>query len=395
VAVLPFQNMSGDPEQEYFADGLTEDIITELSRWRWLLVISRNSTFTYKGRAVDVKQAARDLGVRYVLEGSVRKAGGRVRLTAQLIDGQGDKHIWAERYDRELSDVFAMQDEVTSSIVAAIDPSIRIHEMQEVLRKQETHLGAWDHFLRGMAHANRFTAEDNRRARAEFQTALALDPGYGAAMAMLGRTHSHDLWYGWTSDRAASLAAAQEHGRRAVALDSREPMAHLVLANHALLEGRHADAMLHVSRAVELNPNYHQAQFICGMIHASAGDPETALRHIAIAMRLSPHDPMAFAMHHNIGLAHYLRGEDDQAVASLRTALSLNAGHSRSSVLLAATLARLRRMDEARDALVALKDPEAVLVSLPLREPDKARVRADLALIAEPRKAGAAPPTRD
>jgi adenylate cyclase len=237
IAVLPFQNMSGDPEQEYFADGMVEDIITELSRIRWLFVIARNSTFTYKGQAVAVKQVARELGVHYVLEGSVRKGGNRVRVTAQMIDATSGAHIWAERYDRDLSDIFAVQDEITASVAGVIEPALAEAEQQRVLRKPPERLDAWEAYQRELWHFNKYGPEENQTAQTFFRQAIALDPNfapghYGYALAL-----QWEIWHFSTRSFSEVQGVPLEEARLAVSLDDKDATAHAVLAHMRMWDG--------------------------------------------------------------------------------------------------------------------------------------------------------------
>ena len=236
IAVLPFQNMSGDPDQEYFADGMVEDIITALSRIRWLFVIARNSSFTYKGQAVDVKQVGRALGVRYVLEGSVRRGGNRVRVTAQLIDALSGAHVWAERYDRDLSDIFAVQDEITASVAGVIEPALAEAEQQRALRKPTESLDAWEAYQRGMWHFNKYGAEENRTAQGFFRQAMAIDPNFSPAHYGYALALQWDVWHYSTRSLLEVQGPARAEASRAVALDDKDAMGHAVLA-HMLLWG--------------------------------------------------------------------------------------------------------------------------------------------------------------
>ena len=221
IAVLPFTNMGSDAEQEYFADGISEDIITALSKWRWLFVIARNTSFVYKGKAVDIKQVGRDLGVRYVLEGSVRKAGNRVRITAQLIESATGTHLWSERYDRDLADAFAVQDEITESVVGAIEPELLHVERQRAARKSPENMDAWDHYMRGMWRFYQFNPEAHERAEHLMRRAIELDPTFAQGHMGLARVLNHRIWVGWSENMDADRQAAYAAARRAVELDER------------------------------------------------------------------------------------------------------------------------------------------------------------------------------
>jgi adenylate cyclase len=335
VAVLPFANMSGDAEQEYFADGITEDIITALSRNRWFFVIARNSTFTYKGRAVDVKQVARELGVRYVLEGSVRKAGGRVRITGQLIDAESGAHLWAERYDRDLADVFALQDEITERVVAAIEPELLVVEGRRAARKSPTHLNAYDFFMRGMWHYHQFDPEENRRAAEWMRKAVALDPHLTHGHVGLARTLNLRIWVGWSKDADADRRAGFEAAQRAVELDDKDPYGHYVLTFACLNSGLHQQALAEAQRAVDLNPNFALVHFGLGWIRVFVGHFAAAIDPLLRCMRLSPNDPLTFFFFYFLALAHYHQHDYAQAVQMAQRGLALRRIYPLYEILLA------------------------------------------------------------
>ena len=261
IAVLPFNNVSGDPEQKYFVDGITEDIITALSKWRWFLVIARNSTFSYKGKSVDLKEICRDLGVRYVLEGSMRRAGQRVRITSQLIDTATGTHLWAERYDRDLTDIFAVQDDITSRVAAAIEPALSRAESQRVIAKRPEHMGAWDYCQRGFWYVNKGSATDGQAAYGLFKQALMLDPNLADAHLGLARALVVQWNYGPVEDFAPLVRQARESALQAVALDSENPQAQYVLAQTSHWAGDVGAAIAHASRAIELNGNFALGHF--------------------------------------------------------------------------------------------------------------------------------------
>jgi TolB-like protein len=272
IAVLPFQNLSGDAEQEYFADGIVEDIITTLSRNRAFFVISRNTTFTYKGPAVDVARVARELGVRYVLEGSVRRAANRVRITAQLIDAASGRHLWADRYDRELADVFAVQDEIARTITGELAPGIIAAEMQQARRKDPSQLDAWDRTMRAHWHIRRFTREDLAEARRLLGEAIELDPANSMALGDLAFAHHFEAVFGWGEGVAQSFARCGEAARRAVTADDSDASAHTALAIFDLFSGRHEEARRRLRRALDLDPNSVFARGYLGGSYAFAGD---------------------------------------------------------------------------------------------------------------------------
>ena len=282
IAVMPFTNMSADPEQDYFAAGITEDIITALSRVRQFPVIARNSTFTYKDKAVDIRTVARELGARYVMEGSVRQADNRVRVTAQLIDGGTGNHIWADRYDRDLNDIFALQDELTIAIVGAIEPEMGRAEQERVRRKQPENLDAWELYQRGMAHLHRRTGGDMESARGFFRNAMAIDPRFAPIYAAYSRTIAFDILFGFAEGaRDDALQAA----RKAVDLDLEHADGHLALSTIHYIENDFDQAIPEAETAVRLNPSYAAAHHLLGTILAHSGRSETALPHLHAAIR--------------------------------------------------------------------------------------------------------------
>ena len=291
IAVLPFQNMSHDPEQEYFADGLTEDIITGLSRQRWFFVIARNSSFTYKGAAVDVRDVAAQLGVRYVLEGSVRKAANRVRVTGQLIDASNGNHLWAEKYDRELADIFALQDDITNRVIGSVAPQILVAEAARVQRKPPQSVDAWDLVMQAVPHMWRMSTDEHARAQELLQRAIALDGNYAHAHALLGWTYvtmfnldTRRPIGEWT-DRALATGAT------AATLDDEEPWAHLVLGLGHARRRRPQLAFRHLTKSVELSPSFALGYAGLGYALACGGQPESGLQALEEAHRLSPRDP--------------------------------------------------------------------------------------------------------
>ena len=290
IAVLPFDNMSGDPEQEYFADGITEDIITALSRFHWFLVIARNSSFTYKHRAVDVKEVARDLGTRYVVEGSVRKAGSRVRVTALLIDADTGAHVWAERYDRDLDDIFVVQDDITQNIVAAVAPEFESAEMQRASRAGSRELGVWDLAMQARWHLGKYTNESCANARRLLLEATTLDAGNVQAHTLLAMTHWFESIYRWSDSLEQSSADAMQAARRAVSLDSGDAMAQAALGMAFIINQRNDEAIETLNRAVQLNPNLAQAHGWLGIALTVACDFEPAVQAVEQAMKLSPRD---------------------------------------------------------------------------------------------------------
>ena len=320
IAVLAFQNLSGDPEQEYFADGMVEDIITALSRIRWLFVIARNSSFTYRGRAVDVKQIGRELGVRYVLEGSVRKAANRVRITGQLIDALAGTHLWAERFEGSLDDIFELQDQVATSVVGAIAPQLERAEIERAKRKPTEHLGAYDYYLRGMADLNRGTREAIGEALLLFEKAIALDPDFASAYGTAAWCHFWRRVNGWMTD-LKDAADGERLARRAVELGRDDPVA-LARGGHALAHftGDLDGGIAMHDRAVMLNPNLAAAWFLGGFLRVWLGESDGAIERFGRAMRLSPRDPETYRMRAGMAAAHLFARRFDEASACAKEA---------------------------------------------------------------------------
>ena len=356
IAVLAFENMSDDPEQEYFGDGISEDILTALSKLRWFLVIARNSSFTYKGRAVHTRQIAEELGVRYILEGSVRKAGDRVRITAQLNDATTGSHLWAERYDRELVDVFEVQDEITNAIVAAIEPQIHAAENFRARRKQPSSLDAWDLLMRALSHYWRVTRQDHAIAQTLLEKAVAIDPDYGQALSVLAACHMFGVHLGWAElSRAAPIA--ERAALAAVRCDREDAWAHAALGSVYFSTRRLDDALSEFEQALALNPNFSLAQGYYALALSYAGRPAHAFEAAQKAIRLSPRDP-SLAIY--IGIAGYARFTErryDEAIALAREAirhrgdltgayrvLAVSAGMSGDKPLAAMALRQLRRV---------------------------------------------------
>ena len=291
IAVLAFTNMSGDPEQEYFSDGITEDIITELSRFRSLFVIARNSSFHYKGQSPKVQEIGRELGVQYVVEGSVRKAGNRVRITAQVIEAASGKHLWAERYDRDLEDIFALQDEMTQTIVGAVEPELSAAERERAVRKPPESLDAWETYQRGLWYMWGFTKEGNAEAQRLLRRAQELDPGFATAYAFESYSHYLDAILGYAEAPGESLVAALTAAKKALALDDKDPVAYFALGRVYLMRGEHDASVAELETAVALNPNFAQAHHGLGFALVLSGRLEEAAEALDKAVRLSPHDP--------------------------------------------------------------------------------------------------------
>jgi TolB-like protein/class 3 adenylate cyclase len=352
IAVLPFQNMSGDPEQEYFADGMVEEIITALSRIRWLFVIARNSSFTYKGQAVDVKEIGRDLGVRYVLEGSVRKAGTRVRITGQLIDANTGNHIWADRFDGTLDDIFDLQDRVASSVAGVIEPRLRQSEIERTARKPPGSLDVYDLYLRALALRNRHTDESVREAIALSKQALAIDPTYAPAAALVGWSLIHQVSHGRSPISRAEAAEAVTLARHALE-NGKDDTDSLWMAAFTVFAfaGEVAIATAAVDRALTLNPNSAHALMARGYLFTPRGDSDKAIDAFERAMRLSPLDPLGRTFTNGIAIAHLVAGRYEAAEEWAERTLRAEPGYSGALRVKAAACAHLDRMDEARAAM--------------------------------------------
>jgi TolB-like protein/class 3 adenylate cyclase/Flp pilus assembly protein TadD len=354
IAVLPFANMSGDPEQEYFADGISEDIITGLSKLRWFFVIARNSSFAYKGKTVDVKRAARELGVRYILEGSVRKGGDRVRITAQLIDAATGNHIWADRYDGELTDVFALQDEITRKVVAAIEPKLLEAEGIRSQKRSPEDLDAWDMVIQANSLFWRLTPADGDAAIAIMRRAVERYPDYGPAHSMLAFMLLLSQLTGWKREEALGKQAAS-FAERAAELDDSDPWAHLALG-YVAISRRHTDgAVEEFQRALDLNPNFAAAHGYLAFALAVDGRSEQAIAHSEQAIHMSPHHPQNAIFNMCIAVAHYLAGRYPEAVAFGRKAIQQRTQFTSGHRIYVASLAQAGQIEEARDALARLK----------------------------------------
>ena len=356
IAVLPFQNMSGDSEQEYFADGVVEDIITALSRLRWLFVIARNSSFTYKGRAVDVKQVGRELGVRYVLEGSVRKAANRVRVTGQLIDVSTGTHLWGDRFEGALEDIFDLQDQVTASVVGAIAPQLEHAEIERAKRKPTESLDAYDFFLRGMASYYGRTQEAINEALPLFYKTIELDPNFASAYGMAAWCYAWRKINGWMTDRAQEIAETERLARRAAEVGPDDAVA-LSRGAHALayVVGDLDAAATFVDRALVLNPNLAGAWYASGWVRVFLGESDVAIKHFAQAMRLSPLDPHSIGMQAGTAFAHFLAGRFDEASLWAGKAMWEQTNYLTTLVIAAASNALAGRSTEAQKTIARLR----------------------------------------
>lgn len=376
IAVLAFENMSGDPDQEYFSDGITEDIITGLSQNHGIFVIARNSSYTYKGQSVDVSRIGRELGVRYVLEGSVRRAGERVRITAQLTEAEGRAHIWASRYDRELTDIFAVQDEITRSIVATVAPEMVEAEMRRVRRKEPQMLGAWECAMRAQWHLARLTREDLVEAHRLAAQATALDPGASLGFNVDAFTHIHEVTNGWSNSVMQSVLAAHQAATKAAALDSRDAASQTALGACEVLMRRTDDAIARLKTAIDLNPNLTWAHGNLGLALASSGRGDEAVAPLSEALRLSPRDQFNWLWHYLMGFALFVAGRYEEALAWADTSLRENSGVPGAYRVRAVCLSQLGRIDEAKAALGEFLrlSPDATVTStmaqVPLKRPE-------------------------
>ncbi len=351
IAVLPFNNLSGDPDQEYFADGMTEDIITGLSRFRSLFVIARNSTFAYKGKSPDVREVARDLGVRYLLEGSVRRAGDRIRITGQLIDAETGNHLWAERYDRNLEDIFAVQDEVTEAIVTAIAPEIDEVERKRAQRKAPSNLDAWDLYQRGLVAYYSSTEKGLKSAIEQFDKVNEIDPSFAPAFAMAANARARYALHFIPGNRIELLNQAREKAQKGVTLDSRDPTCLWTDGRIHSMLGYHDIGISKVEEAVALNPNDAVSRYFLGWTLCFAGRAEEAIPHIDHAMRLSPRDIfLTGMMTYRAVAAFHLERYEEALDWAQRASLSPDP-RSMTFAMLTAALAKLRRKEEARAAL--------------------------------------------
>jgi adenylate cyclase len=354
IAVLPFQDMSAARDQEYFADGIAEDIITGLSRSHAFFVIARNSSFTYKGRPVDVKQVAGELGVRYVLEGSVRKGGNRMRITAQLIDATTGNHVWAERYDRQVDDIFAVQDEITANIVGVVAPEVIGAEMRRARRKDPASMNAWDYVMRANWHVWRLTEEDSTEAKKFARQAIELDPAMGRPRVVYAMCNVWDVLFARSESPSQSLTEAHEMARRAVELDHRDAEAHTVLGVVALFMRRFGDSLRRLETALEIDANLALAHMWGGGYYALSCQPDEARTHLKEALRLSPRDPANYWTFAFLGLADFADGRYEDAAEWARKAIHLYHRFPTAHRLLAASCTLLGQSDAARSAVRAL-----------------------------------------
>ncbi len=391
IAVLPFQNMSGDPEQEYFADGVVEEIITALSRFRGLFVIARNSSFTYKGRAVDVKQVGRELGVRYVLEGSVRKAGNKVRITGQLIDASTSAHLWADRFDGNLEDIFDLQDQMTTSVVGAIAPKLELAEIERIKHKPTDSLDAYDHYLRGMSCIRLWTRDGIDTALSHFYKAIEIDPKFASPYGLAARCYSQRKAGGWVLDAAYETAETARLARRAVELGSDDALA-LCTAGLALgyVVGDLDEANELIDMAIDLNPNLAWAWYFSSWVKLWRGESELAIERVERAMRLSPYDLQMPEMQDAMAMALFCTGRYAEARQWAMKSLRGFPDFLLPQCTAAASAAAIGRLDEAKERVVRLLQSNPSLRISDLKEKlPELRKPEDFAIFADGlRKAG-------
>lgn len=376
IAVLAFENMSGDPEQEFFSDGITEDIITALSRSPWLFIIARNTTFTYKGQNVDVKRVSEELGVRYVLEGSVRRSGDRIRVTAQLIDGTTGGHVWSERYDGQLEDVFDLQDEITRNVVASIQTRVHLTASGPVERSNRPDLTVWEMTMRAWHLLYKFTPESFNTARALLERALEHDPESAEATLVLSLIYHHSALLGFAGDYSAAQARARDLGLRATRLDERNEYAHWAHGISCWGLMKHDESIVALERAVELNPNCSLAYGSLGTVLGLVGRTDEAIRNQQIAIRSNPRDPSIFFRFSGMAMAHYQAGRYDEAQDWAARAVHRMPQWFVGHFLLVAAHVRAGRLPEAQAAARACLEalPDTVVSDIdriPLKDPDE------------------------
>jgi len=361
VAVLPFTNMSGDPEQEYFSDGITEDIITELSRFRSLFVVARNSTFHYKGQSPKVQDVGLELGVQYVVEGSIRKAGNRVRITAQLVEATSGNHIWAERYDRDLEDIFALQDEIAETITAQIEPEVGYVERQRAHRKPPQSLNAWDSYQRAMWHLYQFTAQAAEQARTLFHQSISIDPEFAAPYAGLAYQQLYDVMNGFSEDFADSLRQAEDNVRRALGLDSKDALARFTLGRLYCLKCEYDRSLAELQTALRLNPGFAQIYHGIGFTYTVSGQPADAIPYFEKAIQLSPHDPHLTSFTAMRAFAYLTLRQYEKALESAEDSMRQPNAMVWPRLFRTSALGHLGRLGEAAQALAELLDYQSGL----------------------------------
>ena len=387
IAVLPFDNMSGDPEQEYFSDGLTEQIITNLSKLPELFVIARNSTFTYKGKPIKVTQVSEELGVRHVLEGSVQKSGDRVRITAQLVDAITGQHLWAERYDRDLQDIFALQDEITKEILVALQVKLTRGESAHIYGKNTDNLEAYLKYLQAVHHKTRTNQEGNTLARKLCEEAIALDPNYADAYRLLAQTHLFDIWFGWSNSTRESFEKAEELAQKSLALDNTNALTVGLVSHIYLLKRQHDKAIAEGERAIAIDPNSAYGYMLLAATYRFSGRAKEGIPLLEKAIRLQPYTPSSY--YYQLGMAYNFTGQYDEAIAVLKKALKRTPDHLLSLIGLTVAYSLADRMEEARATAAELLrvNPKFSVAYLEKKAPYKNKADLELSMGAM-RKAG-------
>ena len=355
IAVLPFTNLSGDPGQEYFSDGITTDIITALSRLRWFLVIARNSTFVYKGQAVDIRRIGRELDVRYVIDGSVRKIANRVRVTVELLDTNSGVQLWSEKYDYELTDIFRLQDQITQSVTAAVLPKLVAAEAFKSENRSPSDLSAWDLVMRALLHYGRMTTQESEKAIAILQQAVRQHPSYGPAHSLLAFALLVSSHVGWIPE-SDSYRYAAELANRALELDDQDAWAHVALAYLAFTRRQTSESVREFKLAIELNPNFAIAYGYLGWALSFDGQSEEAIHYFQQALRMSPHDPLKAFFHSGTGVAYYYARRYDEAIEWINKAIQERPGFAAAYRILCASLAQLGRTAEVHTAMTRLRE---------------------------------------
>jgi adenylate cyclase len=388
IAVLPLINMSNDPAQEYFSDGMTDDLITDLTKVSGLFVISRDSTFYYKGETQDVRKIAGDLGVRYVLHGSVRRAGDAVRVNLHLTDAGSGRQIWAERYDGEITNVFGLQDEITQQVVSALAIKLTRDERKKLARRQTNNLQAYETFLKAQELATRYSKNNNRAAQVLLQKAIELDPDFPMAYALLGWSQVFDAMNGWTAKREDSLDMATSIADKAIALDAELPLAYFVKGLVHREKGEYIKALAEAEKSIALDRNYANGHVLVATLLYYAGRPAEGLERIKVAMRLNPHHPHNYPFH--LGQAYFILKRYDEAIAAFKQGLQSSPSSERLHVWLAATYAQAGRIPEAEWEISQVKDANPSFSQARMREAFPFKEKADLDHFLEGlRKAGA------
>ena len=373
IAVLPFANLSGEKEQEYLADGITEDIITALTRFRWFFVIARNSSFAYKGKSIDAKQVAQELGVQYLLEGSVRRSGQQIRISAQLVDAASGKHIWAERYDLELADVFAIQDEIAERVAGAIEPELLKTEGVQAAARHTGNMTAWDLVRRGTWHFHQVNRENHLKARELFRQACKLDPDLPEALLWLGRVSAGVVPYGWSDNPVADLREGMEAALKAVQLDERNPYTHYALAIVSAFADQLEQSISAARKAIEISPSFALGHLVLGMALLFSGRASEAIAPLEYGLRLSPYDPQNFVWFNLLALARLFSGRAEAGLEAAARALQVRPNWWTSLEVLVCCYAALEKWDEAQrcaqQMATVTKQPGDVLAPLKSHNP--------------------------